>query len=48
MLRSNITIHESGREPTGLGDAVGSLIVQGGYRVGWLAYNYSELVFDFE
>jgi hypothetical protein len=28
-LRSNISIHESGRERIALGDAVGSLIVQG-------------------
>ena len=38
-----MSIHESGRERIALGDAVGSLIVQGGLQ---LAYNYGEFVFD--
>jgi hypothetical protein len=42
-----LSIHESGRERIGLGDAVGSLIVQVTLRTD-LAYNYSEFVFDFE
>ena len=39
--------HESGKEGIGLGNAVGSLIVQL-VRLTELAYNYSEFVFDFE
>lgn len=33
MLRSKLSIHESGRETIALGEAVGSLIVQGGLQL---------------
>jgi hypothetical protein len=43
MLRSNISIHESGRERIGLGHVVASFIGQGSLQ---LAYNDSELDFE--
>jgi hypothetical protein len=50
MLHSKRSIHESGieRRPIGLGDAVGSLTVQGGLQSIVITYNYSEFDFDFE